>query len=147
MGGHAEQRAAESWSRYETLTRHIQALDVDIGRELDMERRQVLGERRNELHKERELLVQEMSGLPAPALQDHNADDMEREDLKMLYAMQSDLTVLRREVEELRGILNQVRENCAPVGATLPPAVLMSMIIGGVAMMVVLTLLTLRMGI
>lgn len=143
---HAEQRAAESWARYQTLTRHIRSLDVDVGRELDAERRQVLVERRDELSRERELVVTELAGLPTPAVQD-NADNMEREDLKMLYSMQTDLTLLRREVEELRGLLYQVRENCAPGGATLPPAVLMSMIVGGFAVMVLLTLLTLRMGI
>lgn len=146
MDGHAKQQAAEARAKYDMLTRRIQALDSDIGLTLDLEQRQVLHERRDELSRERELVVQEMYGLPTPLPGRNNEDDMmEREDLKMLYEVRSDITLLRREVEELRVIITQIRENCAPVAGTLPPAMLNVMIISGVVIMAALIIITLRM--
>jgi hypothetical protein len=148
MVGFDEQKASEARARYEALTRRIQALDVDIGRTLDLLQRQVLRERREELSQERELVVQEMIELPAPPGPENNEEKdemMEREDLKMLYDMRNDVTLLRREVEELRVLITQVRENCAPVPGTLPPALLNVMIISGLLIMAALIVITLRM--
>lgn len=44
-----------------TLTRRIDALDTDIGRELDGERRLVLDERRQELASEREQVIESLA--------------------------------------------------------------------------------------
>lgn len=96
-----------------------------------------------ELSRERDRLVAELEGSPVPPGQD-NADDMEREDMKMLFEVRSDIALLRREVEELRVLINLVRENCAPVAGSLPPALLNVMIVVGLVTMAALVIITLR---
>lgn len=143
---HSEQKASEAQARYDTLTRRIQALDTDIDRAQDLVNRQTLRERRDELSQERELLVQEMGGDLVTGHTDSKDDIMEREDLRMLYEVRSEVALLRREVEELRVLINQVRESCAPMPGSLPPALLNVMIIGGLVVMVALIVVTLRMS-
>ncbi len=57
---HLKTQQAELQRRYDTLTRRIAALDTDIGRELDSERKLVLAERRAELAAEREQVAQDL---------------------------------------------------------------------------------------
>ncbi len=57
---HLTTQQAELQRRYDTLTRRIAALDTDIGRELDSERKLVLTERRAELAAEREQVAQDL---------------------------------------------------------------------------------------
>lgn len=51
---------AELQARYDALTTRIGALDVDISRELDTERRTLLQSRRDEMAKEREAIAGDM---------------------------------------------------------------------------------------
>lgn len=55
---HADQVAKEQYAQYEALTRRIAALDSDINRELDLERKETLRERRNEAATERSAVAQ-----------------------------------------------------------------------------------------
>ena len=57
---HLETRKGEIETSYARLSRRILALDADIGRELDFERKLTLEERRAELSAERERLVKEL---------------------------------------------------------------------------------------
>ncbi|QLQ08087.1 MAG: hypothetical protein HZY76_20210 [Anaerolineae bacterium] len=50
----------ELQGRYETLSNRIAALDKDLGRELDSERKVTLQERRQELVAEREQVAKDM---------------------------------------------------------------------------------------
>ena len=50
---YSDQVAKEQYAQYEALTRRIAALDIDINRELDLERKETLRERRNEAAAER----------------------------------------------------------------------------------------------
>ncbi len=54
---------AELQARYDTLGRRIGALDLDIGRETDSMRRQVLEERKSDAVAERDAVAAEMDGL------------------------------------------------------------------------------------
>lgn len=63
MAAHDEQLAAENQQRYDTLTRRIAAVDVDLGRAKDAEERQILDERRRELAAERESVAKDMVGV------------------------------------------------------------------------------------
>lgn len=55
---YADQVAKEQHAEYEALTRRIAALDVDINRELDLERKETLRQRRNEAAAERSAVAQ-----------------------------------------------------------------------------------------
>jgi hypothetical protein len=57
---HLKTQQTELQRRYDTLTRRIAALDTDLGRELDSERKLVLAERRAELAAERERVAQDL---------------------------------------------------------------------------------------
>jgi hypothetical protein len=57
---HLKTQQHELRRRYDTLTRRIAALDTDLGRELDSERKLVLAERRVELAAEREQVAQDL---------------------------------------------------------------------------------------
>jgi hypothetical protein len=56
---HLQQKLVELQSKYDTLSRRIAAIDTDIGRELDSERRWALKERRQGLMTEREQAASE----------------------------------------------------------------------------------------
>lgn len=58
---HLRQQLIELQARCETLSRRIAALDTDIGRELDAERKLLLRERRQELGQERSQITEEIS--------------------------------------------------------------------------------------
>lgn len=58
---HLRQQLVELQSRYETLSRRIAALDTDLGRELDSERKLALQQRRQELIAARGQLADEMT--------------------------------------------------------------------------------------
>ena len=59
---HLETQSTELQRRYNTLTKRIAALDTDIGRELDSERKLVLQERRSDLAAERDQVQDELTG-------------------------------------------------------------------------------------
>jgi len=58
---HLQQQLTELQPRYQTLSKRIAALDTDIGRETDSERRLVLQERRQGLAGERDQVAEEMA--------------------------------------------------------------------------------------
>ena len=58
---HLRQQLTELEGRYEALSKRIAALDTDIGRELDSERKLVLQERRADLAVERERVLDELT--------------------------------------------------------------------------------------
>jgi hypothetical protein len=58
---HLETQLAELEKRRVTLTKRIDALDTDIGRELDSERKLVLQERQQELMDERQQVVEQLA--------------------------------------------------------------------------------------
>ena len=58
---HLRQQLTELQGRYEALSKRIAALDTDIGRELDSERRLVLQERRSDLAAERDQVIAELT--------------------------------------------------------------------------------------
>lgn len=60
---HLETQRSELQKRHTTLTRRIEAIDTDIGRELDGERRLVLDERRRDLASEREQVIASLAGI------------------------------------------------------------------------------------
>lgn len=60
---HLKNQYDELLARYDILTRRIAALDTDIGRELDSERRLVLKERRADLVAERDQILDEMTAI------------------------------------------------------------------------------------
>ena len=84
--------------RYKTLTARIVAIDIDIGRETDSERRKTLTDRRVDLAMEREKVAADIGvlhpnypfavGAPASML-DHRVTALER-DVKALRAMWQD---------------------------------------------------------
>ncbi len=55
---HADQVAKEQRAAYDALTHRIAALDVDINRELDLERKETLRQRRKEAATERSAVAQ-----------------------------------------------------------------------------------------
>ena len=55
---YADQVAKEQQAEYDALTRRIAALNIDINRELDLERRETLLQRRNEAAAERSAVAQ-----------------------------------------------------------------------------------------
>lgn len=63
---HLQQQAVELQGRYETLSKRIAALDTDIGRELDSERRWALQQRRQGLAEEREQVATALSAVSNP---------------------------------------------------------------------------------
>lgn len=58
---HLETQRAELIRRYDTVTKRIAALDTDIGRELDAERKLVLQERRADLAAERDQIATDIA--------------------------------------------------------------------------------------
>lgn len=58
---HLRLQLTELQNRYETLSKRIAALDTDIGRELDSERKLVLQERRSDLAAERDQVMAELA--------------------------------------------------------------------------------------
>lgn len=60
---HMKTQVREFEERYARLSRRIEALDTDIGRELDSEHKLVLTERREDLYEEREQLVARIAEL------------------------------------------------------------------------------------
>jgi hypothetical protein len=58
---HLEVQRAELSARYEALSRRIGALETDIGRALDLERKLILQERRHELVTERQQVLGELA--------------------------------------------------------------------------------------
>jgi hypothetical protein len=60
---HLRTQQAELQRRYGTLTKRIAALDTDIGRELDSERKLVLQERRADQAAERDQVLNELTGI------------------------------------------------------------------------------------
>ena len=60
---HLETERDELQKRYQTLTRRIEALDTDIGRELDSERKLVFQERRSDLAADRDQVLSELTGI------------------------------------------------------------------------------------
>lgn len=73
-----------------------------------------------------------------------NVDDMERDDLKMLYEVRNDVALLRREIDELKTAVAMLRQEYGAAGSTLSPWMLNMMVIGGVVMMVLLIFLTVK---
>jgi hypothetical protein len=71
----------EAQRRYDTLTRRIAALDEDIGRELDSERKLSLEERRAEFVRDRDAVMSELT---------------------IAYRANGDMENLQRKVEDLR---------------------------------------------
>lgn len=65
---HADQVAKEQRAAYDALTHRIAALDVDINRELDLERKETLRERRNEAAAERNAVAKLLSSSDMPDL-------------------------------------------------------------------------------
>lgn len=86
---------AELESRYDALTGRIVAIDVDISREIDTERRKTLADRRLELAMEREKVASDIAilhpGYPLSVVA--NAPLLEQR-----------VTILEREVKSLRSL-------------------------------------------
>lgn len=98
----------EAARRYNNLSRRIAALDTDIGRELDSERRLVLDARRGDLIAERDQLQTEIAGLEqklafcdgstSPSMTGAGATSAEQRDS------------LARQLADLRGALLLIEE-------------------------------------
>lgn len=73
-----------------------------------------------------------------------NVDDMERDDLKMVYELRGEVALLRREIDELKTAVGLLRQDYGAAGSVLSPTMLNIMVIGGVVMMALLIFLTVR---
>lgn len=140
------QKRIEARKTYEQLTARINALDTDIGRELDSQRRYTVQQLRDELAAKREAVATELSALgwgagdtpqPAPPTGSDNsyyrglmADEAIRQNDKQLERLDGRLAMLSDEVARIRqdlavtkvttdGIRNDLKEKIDALSAEL----------------------------
>lgn len=151
MERHDDQVRLELQQQYDTLTSHIAALNVDLGRELDAEKRQVLQERRDEASQERRRVVARQTAIeagidvednrpvansrrkPERKMQAVDYDEL----LKLIYEIRSDVAVLKEQMLHLRK--GDV--------AAFPPQYLMLLVIGGVVTLLLLMYVVVQIGV
>ena len=80
------QKRLEARRRYDQLTDLINALDTDIGRELDSERKHTLQEKRTDLVRERDTAAAELSAL-GWGVSDGNNDEIRAKIAELLAAL------------------------------------------------------------
>lgn len=143
---HAEQAHAELEAQYWSLTRHIQAVDIGLGRALDQEERLVLQERRADLVAKRDHISAELSGIETALGQSvssgakkHNVDDNEL--WRLIGEMRGDMKVLELRIEEVYR-QSQNRE----VVAGLPSPLLYMILAIGVMLIILMIFISMRIG-
>ncbi len=133
---HLRTQQAELQRRYDTLTRRIAALDTDIGRELDSERKLVLTERRAELAAEREQVAQDLERIAGqladPTRSRPAGDAVDKSALREAIIRSfgaTDLALLCADVEQdLANDGIELQVNTAVVGGDALPAQVLNLI-------------------
>lgn len=150
MQDYDNQVRLELRQRFDTLTAHIASLDVDIGREMDVERRQVLQERRDEQAKERRQVANRLTALeigvdgdgqPRSRKPERKQTAVEYDELiRLIYEIRSDVAVLKEQ-------MLQLKQRCGGLDvAALPPHLLVLLVVGGIMTLLLLLYVVMRIG-
>ncbi|QLQ08085.1 MAG: hypothetical protein HZY76_20195 [Anaerolineae bacterium] len=100
----------ELQNRYETLSKRIAALDTDIGRELDSERKLVLQERRSDLAAERDQVMAELAEVEMKLSGNRGRPRCRRPAGGRAAAAAQERASLERQLAELRENLHLIEE-------------------------------------
>jgi hypothetical protein len=143
---HDDQVRQELDAQYQAITRHIQAVDTDLGRALDAEERLVLQERRADLTAERNRIAAEQARIETAAVQSAAGGTGKRSivddnDLwRTIGEMRGDMKALERRIEEI------CRQQEREVVSGLPTSVLYMILVIGVMLIVLMGFISLRIG-
>ena len=144
---HDEQLRIELQGQYDTLTAHIAAIDRDLATALDAERRLILQEKRTELDGERQSVIDRMQVLPAgrdaiatAAIAARGNRIVEYDELmRMIYEIRSDVAIMKR-------LFDDHLKTCGENSAGFPPSFLALLAVGGVATLILLAFIVIRIG-
>lgn len=130
---------AELQKEFNSLSAQIEATKRDLAREVNDETRMVLQTNHDDLYDRRRRIVERILSLPAS--QDSKGGRIVEYDelTRMIYEIKTDVGIMKRQFEDHLA-------RCGTDNAGFPPVFLTFLAVGGVAMLLLLAFIVVRIG-